>query len=76
MVWSQERNDMIRITVVDGHQLARTGARGAAGIKVIADAGGVEKAVDLVRDLKPYVVLMDIQMPRIVGFKGSRSQHQ
>ena len=79
MVQPQEKNDMIRITVVDGHELARTGARGllkdAAGIKVIADAGGGERAVDLVRDLKFDVFFMDIQMPRIGGFKGSRSKH-
>ena len=46
-----------------------------AGIKVIADASGGEEAVDLVRDLKPDVVLMDIQMPKVGWFKGSRSQH-
>ena len=70
---------MIRITVLDGHQLVRTGARGlledAAGIRVIAGAGSGEKAVDLVRDLKLDVVLMDIQMPRISGLEGFRCQH-
>ena len=78
MVKPQEKDDMIRITVVNGHQLVLTGAscllKDAAGIKVIADAGGGEKAVDLVSDLKPDVALMDIQMPRMGGFKGSRSQ--
>jgi two-component system invasion response regulator UvrY len=78
MVKPQEKDDMIRITVVNGHQLVLAGASGllkdAAGIKVIADAGSGEKAVDLVSDLKPDVALMDIQMPRMGGFKGSRSQ--
>ena len=78
MVKPQEKDDMIRITVVNGHQLVLAGASGllkdAAGIKVIADAGSGEKAVDLVSDLKPDVALMDIQTPRMGGFKGSRSQ--
>ena len=78
MVKPQEKDDMIRITVVNGHQLVLAGASGllkdAAGIKVIADAGSGEKAVDLVSGLKLDVVLMDIQMPRSGGFKGSRSQ--
>jgi YesN/AraC family two-component response regulator len=78
MVKLQEKDDMIRITVVNGHQLVLKGASGllkdAAGIRLIADAGSGEKAVDLVSELKPDVALMDIQMPRMGGFKGSRSQ--
>ena len=78
MVKPQEKDGMIRITLLNGHQLVLTGASGllkdAAGIKVIADAGGGEKAVDLVSDLKPDVVLMDIQMARSSEFKGPRSQ--
>jgi YesN/AraC family two-component response regulator len=62
-----------------GHQLGPAVGRGllkdVAGITFIADAGGGEKAGDLVRDLKPDVVFMDMQMPRISGFKGSRSQY-
>ena len=78
MVKPQEKDDMIRITVVNGHQLVLTDASGllkdAAGIKVIADAGSGEKAVDLVSGLKLDVVLMDIQMPRIGDLESFRCQ--
>ena len=78
MVKPQGKDDMIRITVINGHQLVLTGASGllkdAAGIKVIADAGSGEKAVDLVSDLKPDVALMDIQMPRIGDLESFRCQ--
>ena len=79
MVQPQEKDNMIRAAGVEDRQLVSAGNRGLlegrAEIKIIADAGGEEKAVDLVRDLKPGVVLMDIQMPRLGGFKGSPSQH-
>ena len=67
---------MIRIIVVDDHQLVRTGTRrlleDVPGLKVIADAGSGEEAVELVRELKPDVVLMDIQMPGIGGLEATR----
>ncbi|MGV0036206.1 MAG: UvrY/SirA/GacA family response regulator transcription factor [Candidatus Azotimanducaceae bacterium WSBS_2022_MAG_OTU7] len=67
---------MIRIIVVDDHELARAGIRrlleDAQGLKVIADAASGEEAVELVRELKPDVVLMDIQMPGIGGLEATR----
>ena len=67
---------MIRIIVVDDHQLVRTGTRrlleDAPGLEVIAEAGSGEEAVELVRDLKPDVVLMDVQMPGIGGLEATR----
>lgn len=67
---------MIRVIVVDDHQLVRTGTRrlleDAPGINVIADAGSGEEAVELVQELKPDVVLMDIQMPGIGGLEATR----
>jgi YesN/AraC family two-component response regulator len=53
---------MIRIVAVDDDQIIRTGSLGllkeAARNKIIADAGGGEKAVDLVRKLKLDDVLI------------------
>lgn len=67
---------MIRIIVVDDHQLVRTGTRrlldDIPGIEVIADAGSGEEAVELVQRYKPDVVLMDIQMPGIGGLEATR----
>ena len=67
---------MIRIIVVDDHQLVRTGTRrlleDVPGLKIVADAGSGEEAVELVRELKPDVVLMDIQMPEIGGLEAAR----
>ncbi len=72
----RKENEVIRVIVVDDHQLVRTGTKrlleDAPGLKVIADASSGEEAVELVRELKPDVVLMDIQMPGIGGLEATR----
>jgi two-component system invasion response regulator UvrY len=67
---------VFRIIVVDDHQLARIGTRrlleDIPGIEIVGDAGSGEEAVELVRQHKPDVVLMDIQMPGIGGLEATR----
>ena len=67
---------MIRIIVVDDHQLVRIGTRrlleDIPGIEIVGDAGSGEEAVELVREHKPDVVVMDIRMPGIGGLAATR----
>lgn len=67
---------MIRVLVVDDHQLVRIGtARLLAdvdGIEVVGQAASGEQAIDMLRDLKPDVILMDVQMPGIGGLEATR----
>ena len=67
---------MIRILVVDDHQLVRVGTSrllaDIEGLQVIGQAESGEQAIDMVKDLKPDVVLMDIQMPGIGGLEATR----
>jgi two-component system, NarL family, invasion response regulator UvrY len=67
---------VIRVIVVDDHQLVRIGTRrlleDIPGFEIIADAGSGEEAVELVIRHKPDVVLMDIQMPGIGGLEATR----
>ena len=67
---------MIEILIVDDHQLARVGTSRLLSdfenIKVIGEAENGEQAIEKVSELKPDVVLMDIQMPGIGGLEATR----
>ncbi len=55
----------IRLLVADDHEVVRAGLVGLLNdteIEVIAQAADGEKAVELARELKPDVVLLDIRM--------------
>ncbi len=67
---------MIRVLVVDDHQLVRVGTSrllaDIEGIQIVGQAESGEQAIDMVKDQKPDVVLMDIQMPGIGGLEATR----
>lgn len=67
---------MISVLLVDDHQLVRTGIRrileDAGDMTVVAEAGRGEDALQLVRDLRPDVVLMDVNMPGMGGLEATR----
>lgn len=67
---------MIRVLLVDDHQLVRSGIRrildDAEDVEVCAEAGSGEEALTLVRQVKPEVVLMDVNMPGIGGLEATR----
>lgn len=54
-----------RIIIVDDHDLAREGLKAvlaASGFDVVDDAASGERAVELVSELKPDLVLMDVRL--------------
>ncbi|MBT3899784.1 MAG: response regulator, partial [Gammaproteobacteria bacterium] len=67
---------MIRVLVVDDHKLVRIGTSRLLAdidrISVVGQASTGEEAIDMVKDLKPDVVLMDIQMPGIGGMEATK----
>ena len=54
-----------RVVIVDDHDLFRAGVRASLGprIEVIGDSGDVEGAVQVIEELEPDVVLLDVHMP-------------
>lgn len=66
---------MITVVVADDHYLVRQGVRAlldnAAGIQVVGEAENGEQAVQLVEDLAPDVVVMDISMPEMDGIRAT-----
>jgi len=66
----------IRIVLVDDHALVRAGFRlileGEEGFVVVGEANDGEDAIVAVERLRPDVVLMDVQMPKLNGIEATR----
>jgi DNA-binding NarL/FixJ family response regulator len=56
---------VIRVVIVDDHDLVRAGVRASLGdaVEVAGDAGDVAGAIALIREQAPDVVLLDVHMP-------------
>jgi len=63
--------DEIQILIADDHPLMRKGLRLSVeedpGLKVVGEASDGEAALALIKKLKPQVVLLDIEMPKLDG---------
>ncbi|MDU0288588.1 response regulator transcription factor [Saccharothrix longispora] len=66
----------LRVVLADDQALVRAGFRVILGtedgIEVVGEAGDGGEAVELVERLRPDVVLMDVQMPRVDGLEATR----
>jgi two-component system, LytTR family, response regulator len=62
----------LRAVIVDDEPLARDGMRlhldSESGVDIIGEAGDGAAAVDIVRELRPDILFLDVQMPGLDGF--------
>jgi len=72
----------IRVLITDDHLIVREGLRlileTAEGIEIVGEASDGAECLQLVPELKPDVILMDLQMPRMDGITAIdhlRSEH-
>ncbi|HEY5181978.1 MAG TPA: response regulator transcription factor [Dermatophilaceae bacterium] len=67
---------MIRVVVVDDHALHRDGTRqildAYPDLQIIGEAGSGELSLELITQLHPDVVLMDIRLPGMNGIEVTR----
>ena len=67
---------MISILLIDDHELVRTGIRrlleDSKHIKIAGEADCGEEGLKLAQQLKPDVILMDVNMPGIGGVEACR----
>ena len=66
----------LRILVADDHEIVRQGIRALLetkpGWEVCGEARDGAEAVEMARDLKPEVVILDIGMPKLNGLEATR----
>src|ERR1700759_5206019 len=66
----------ITVLIADDHMVVRQGLRALLttepDIEVVGEAETGRQAVELARDLKPDLVLMDIVMPSLNGLEAAR----
>lgn len=65
----------ISVVIADDHRILREGLAAvlkARGIRVIGKAGNGEEAILMARELKPHVILMDLEMPEVDGVVATR----
>ena len=71
---------MIRVCLVDDQTLVRQGIRSLLalddGIEVVAEANDCRQAVELIPEVAPDVVLMDMRMPVMSGLEALQTLSQ
>ncbi len=70
------RPDLIRVVLVDDHQIVRSGLKAvlstAKDIAVVGEGGTGKDALVLAERLDPHVIVMDLSMPDMDGLTATR----
>jgi CheY-like chemotaxis protein len=69
-----QSTERIRILVADDHPVFRRGMRAILGAEpdteLVGEATDGEEAISLASKLQPDVILMDLNMPKVGGYRG------
>ena len=66
---------MIRVLIAEDHLMVRAGIRAllekTGEVHVLGEASNGQEALEMVQELKPDVLIMDIMMPRMNGIQAA-----
>jgi two-component system, NarL family, response regulator LiaR len=69
--------DKIRVLLVDDHEVVRHGFKYFIDVikdlELVGEASNGQEAVELVRQLRPDIVLMDMVMPKMTGVEATKA---
>ena len=70
----------LRVLIVDDHDMVRRGLsvflKSFEDLELVGEARNGEEAIDMVKETRPDVVIMDIMMPEMDGTAATRYIHQ
>jgi DNA-binding NarL/FixJ family response regulator len=75
VIGDKQVNGSIRVVVVDDHDVFRRGLSGLLvehDLQIVGEAGSGEEAIDVVGEVAPDVVVMDLNLPGISGIEAIR----
>jgi len=72
----RERAAKVRVLIVDDHKIIRQGLVGLlqfeTDMEIVGEAGDGQQAVGLARELRPHVVIMDVNLPGMSGVEATK----
>lgn len=70
----------LKVVIADDHSVVRQGIRGVLeaieGLEVVGEAGDGDEALEMVAELKPDVVVLDVNMPGKTGLEVTTELRQ
>jgi len=71
------KSETVKVIIVEDYKLTRVGLRSSLnefeGIQVVAEAESGEKGVELIKEIRPDVVLMDLGLPGMNGIEATQA---